>query len=262
MASFDKVIPPGQEGKITFEIDGEKVKSGQFNKTATVHTNDPKHPTLTIALAGKVIPYVEVQPSAQIYLSGMYGEAVSKELIVSSNDRTKNFKVTGLSSNIDDKITYAFAPEAEPGRFKVTVWKNPKLPTLNTWGSLYIETNSEHSPKKVIQVSVATRGSIVCQPSQINFGPVRFNAAGGLLKPAMQSVDVFKVDGDFEIKNVEFSATDYKAQVVTVDEGRRYKIKVNFEPGEKKSNYYDEMIINTSDPQEPALRIRLMAHGL
>jgi hypothetical protein len=261
VAGYDKVIPPGQEGKITFEIDGEKV-NGVFNKTASVQTNDPKHSSLTIALGGKVIPYIEIKPSGQVYLSGMYGEQISKEIIVSSNERKKDFKILGLSSNIDDKITYAFSPDAEPGRYKVTLWKNPKLPTLNTWGSLYIETNSAHTPKKIIQVSVATRGAIICQPSQVNFGPVRFNPAGGLVKPAVQSVDIFKVDGDFEIKNVEFSAGGYRAEILPVEEGRRYKIKVNFEPEGRKNNYNDEMIINTSDPREPTLRVRLIAHGL
>ena len=261
MASFDKVIPPGQEGKITFQIDGNRIHEA-FSKSATVQTNDPKHPQITIALAGKVIPYIEVQPSRQIFLSGMYGEKISKEITVSSNEKKKNFKITGLSSNIDDKITYSFAPDKEPGRYKITVWKNPKLPTLNAYGNLNIETNNEHSSKAVIQVSVATRGSIICQPSQLNFGAVKFSLSGVLEKPAVQTLDVVKVDGEFTIKDVTFTAADYKAQVETLDRGKRYKIKVDFVPTAKKKNYYDEMIINTNDPQEPSLRIRLIARGI
>ena len=261
MASFDKVIPPGQEGKIQFEIDGKKVH-GAFNKNATVQTNDPKHPSMTIALAGRVIPYIEVQPSNQLYLTGVYGERISKELTVSSNEKKKKFEITGLTSNIDDKITYSYAPAAEPGQYKITVWKNPKLPTLNTWGSLYINTNSEHSPQKVIQVQVATRGLIVCQPSQLNFGAQKFDAAGALINPAVQPLEVFKVEGEFHVKNVEFSSPDYKAEVQVVEPGKRYKVNVTFAPAAKKKNYQDELIINTDDPQEPSVRVTILARGL
>lgn len=261
MASFDKVIPPGQEGKITFEIDGKRVH-GAFSKSATVQTNDRKHAQLTITLAGKIIPYIEIQPPSTVYLTGIYGERVSKELVVTSNDKKKDFKILRLSSNMDDKITYAFYPDPEPGRYKVMVWKNPKLPTLNSWGSLTIDSNSEHSPQKIIQVSVATRGLIVCQPTQVNFGPVKFTPAGALAKPAEKSVEIYKVEGVFEIRNVEFSSADYKAEFEPVEVGKRYRIKVAFVPTSKKANYLDEMIINTNDPQEPSLRIQLVAHGL
>ena len=260
MASFDKVIPPGQEGKITFEIDGRKVQ-GAFSKSAAVQTNDRKHAQLTITLAGRIIPHVEVQPATTVYLSGVYGEKVFKELVVKSNDKKKDFKILGMSSTMDDKITYAYYPDPEPGQYTVIVWKNPKLPTLNAWGSLTIESNSEGSPQKTVQVSVATRGLIICQPSQVNFGAVKFTTTGTLVQPAERSVDVFKVDGLFGIRNVEFSSTDYKAEVEPVEDGRRYKINLEFLPTSKKKLYHDEMIINTTDPREPSLRVKLVAHG-
>jgi len=259
VASYDKVIPPGREGKIILEIDGEKV-SGTFSKSATVQTNDPKHSHLTITLAGKIIPYIEVQPANTVYLAGIYGEAVSKDIVVTSNEK-KNFQILGISSTMDDKITYSWK-EDQPGRYTVTLRKNPKLPTLNTWGSISILTNSEKAREKIVQVSVATRGLIVCQPSQLNFGPVRFTPTGALAKPAEKSLEVFKVEGAFEIKNVEFTSPDYKADVEKLDNGKRYKINVAFQPSSKKNNYHDEMIINTSDPQEPSLRVILIAHGL
>ena len=80
MAKFSEVIPPGQVGEITLEIAGEKI-SGNFSKNASVTTNDPRHPQLTISLSGKIIPYVQVEPSNRIYLRGMYGESVSKERV-------------------------------------------------------------------------------------------------------------------------------------------------------------------------------------
>jgi len=37
---------------------------------------------------------------------------------------------------------------------------------------------------------------------------------------------------------------------------------VTFAPTTKKQNYLDEMIINTNDPQEPNVRVNILARGL
>jgi hypothetical protein len=214
-------------------------------------------------MAAKVIAYVDVQPSTRVYLSGMYGEPVSKELTITSNDRKKDFEILNVTSNVDDKITYKVIPEAEPGKYKIKIWKNPKLPTLHTWGSLFIDTNSENSPQKIVQVNVATRGAIVCQPSTINFGAVKF-AKGSQSEPTSseKSMTIFKVKGEFQIKDVEFSSPGYTAEVEPVEDGKRYKIIVNFLPNDRKRQYVDEMIINTDDPNEPSVRVRLLARGV
>jgi hypothetical protein len=257
VAEFDEVIPPGQEGEIILEVQGEKV-SGRFSKNATVTSNDPKHPQLTITIAGEITPYVQVEPGNRMYLRGMYGESVSRELTISSVEKKKDFVVTGVSSNMDDKITYRVERDAEPGFWKVKLFKNPKLPTLNTWGSVTVHSNSEHSPDKVVQVNVTTRGAIVVQPSTLNFGQT--SVASGLAPE--RALTVFKLKGEFSIRDITFSSDHYQADVEPLEDGKKYKVTVNFRPSENQQSYVDEMIINTDDPQEPALRIRLLARGM
>ena len=199
MAEYDHIIHPGQEGKITLEVLGEKV-SGNFNKSATVECNDPDHPRMTISIAGHIIRYVDVEPT-RVYLRGMYGEAVSKELTVTSNEMKKDLKILDVTSNIDDKITYKVEPDPEPGNYKITLYKNPKLPTLNTWGSLAVKTNSEKSPMSIVQVNVVTRGAIVCQPTTLNFGAVRSEASLGAMG-VQKDVTIFKIKGEFNITDI------------------------------------------------------------
>ena len=127
------------------------------------------------------------RPSA---VRGMYGEQVSRELAVSSNEMKSDFKIYRVTSNIDDKMTYKVVPDAEPGRYKVKLFKNPKLPTLNTWGSLTIHSNSELAPEKIVQVNITTRGSIVVQPSTLNFGAL---IRGADPKGPEKSLTVFKL---------------------------------------------------------------------
>ena len=55
MARFDRSIPPGGEGSITF---GFNIKnySGKFRKTVTVITNDPKQSYFELVLQGEISP--------------------------------------------------------------------------------------------------------------------------------------------------------------------------------------------------------------
>jgi hypothetical protein len=256
VAQFDEVIPPGQEGTITLEVLGEKV-SGTWRKSAAVHTNDPQHPRLTITLAGTVVNHVDVKPN-RLYLRGMYGEQVAHEIKVSSNEKKKDLDILGVTSNIDDKITYKIVPDSEPGHYTIKLYKNPKLPTLNTWGSLFITTNSENTPEKVVQVNVVTRGAIIVQPATLNFGSIKPTESANVEK----TLTVSKVKGDFHIRDVAFSSDFYEASVEPIEDGKRYLVKVNFRPEGEKKSYVDEMIINTDDPQEPSIRVRLIARAV
>lgn len=256
MAEFSEVIPPGQEGHITLEVQGAKVH-GTWRKSATVHTDDPARPRLTISLGGSIVHHVDVKPN-RVYLRGMFGEPVTAEIQVSSNEKKKDLKIVEVSSNIDGKMTYKVVPDSEPGHYKIKLYKNPKLPTLNTWGSLFITTNSENTPDKVVQVNVVTRGAIIVQPSALNFGNVRSSSPNRIEKV----LTVSKVSGAFQIRDVAFSSTNYEARIEPVEEGKKYKVRVSFHPEADQKSYVDEMIISTDDPQEPSIRVRLIARGI
>ena len=50
MADFDKVIPPGQEGKVNIKIDGKKLFPGMFEKNFAVSTNDPQNQQFSLTV--------------------------------------------------------------------------------------------------------------------------------------------------------------------------------------------------------------------
>jgi hypothetical protein len=263
VAKFDKVIPPGQEGKINMVIEGKKVH-GTFTKSATIHSNDPKNPKMSITMAGTEIPFVSVEPTDRLYLQGRYGEKIEKTLTLRSNEEDLDFKITSIESNIDDKITYKVDP-TEDGAYTVKVWKNPKLPTLNTYGSLILRTNSEKSPEKVIQVQVITKGSITVQPTTINYGAVRFAKQDEEAGTVKKSVTIIKSQGEFAIRDIEFNSDYYEAEVAEVVPGKRYKVDVTFTPPVKskaRQREVGEMLIHTTDPTEPTLRVKLVARAM
>ena len=264
MADFDKVISPGQEGKIELVIEGKKVH-GAFSKSATVTSNDPENPTMTIAIAGHELSYVDVKPADRVYLTGTYGEHIEKSVTIKSNEEGLDFKIVNVSSNIDDKITYKVVPGVTPGEFEIKMWKNPKLPTLNTYGSLYIKTNSEKAPEKTLQVQVVTKGAIAVQPQTVNYGRIKFATDAAPGSSVTKSVTVLKQKGEFVIEDVTVSNDMFKATFEEIVPGKRFKVDVTFEPPLKKQarhSEFGELIIHTNDPNEPTLQVRLVARAL
>jgi hypothetical protein len=264
VAKYDKVIPPGQEGSIEMVIDGKRVH-GQFHKTAVVHTNDPQRRQVTIAIAAVEISYLNVQPDGTISLQGRYGETVERQIVISTNEKDLDFKVTGLTSNIDDKITYAYTPTGKPGEYALSVFKNPRLPTLTTYGTLHVHTNSRRSPKTDIQVNVMTRGSISVSPITLNFGAVRFGDQAAEGSPVTKSVMLSKSTGDFDITHIDMNNANFNSTVESLPGGNQYRVLVTFRPPMKRlvnHNESAEMIIHTNDALEPAIRVQVVARAM
>lgn len=263
MANFDKVIPPGQEGKIEMAVDGHKVH-GNFSKSATVTSNDSENGSLTITLLGNEIAYVDMIPPDRIYLQGGYNETVRKSVIIRSNETDLDFKILDVSSNIDDKITYRVEDGVQKGEYELKVWKNPKLPTMSTFGTLSIHTNSEKSPEAVLQVQVITKGSISVTPSLVNFGRVKFGD-GGDGKEITKSVTIMKADGDFKIRDLAVNSGRFEAKVSELVQGRTFRVDITFTPPSKSEPDQSEMgelTIYTTDPYEPSITVRLVARSM
>ncbi len=61
MARYDRTVPPGGEGKITF---GFNVKNqyGKFSKRVMVLTNDLRHSYFELVIQGEISPELSRQP--------------------------------------------------------------------------------------------------------------------------------------------------------------------------------------------------------
>lgn len=262
VVDFDEVVHPGQEGKINMVVDGNQVH-GTFAKSAKVNSNDPEHPVMTITIAGEEVPYINVVPEGRVFLQGRYGEKVERQVRLSSNEEGLDFKVTGVRSNIDHQITYRVDPGDAEREWVLSVFKNPALPTGTNFGTIYVKTNSEKAPEKVVQVQVITKGAITVQPTALNYGRVKFDPER-TGEPVTKTVTVLSPKEDFEILEVTTSSNAYQASVTEEMRGQRYKIDVTFTPPKKtktRQTELGEMTIKTNDPHEPTLRVKLVARS-
>lgn len=261
---FDRVVGPGQMGQVELSIDGAKVH-GSFDKSAAVESNDADHPHLVLKVIGNEIPFVKVEPEGTVHLQGRFGEPIEQDVTVTSNEKDLDFKVLGVTSNLDDKITYAVDNGSAPGEYQLKIYKNPKLPSLSTYGSIEVHTNSTRMPVATVPVHVMTKSSISMSPTVLNYGEVAFASTPGNQTPATKSITLTRPDGKFQIKDVTVSNPNYKATIAAVTPGLQYRVEVTFTPPLRKQGKQTEageLVIHTDDPQEPAMRVQLIAHSL
>jgi hypothetical protein len=264
VAKFDKVIAPGAEGKIELVLNGEQVH-GKFSKTAVVKTNDPDHPELTLTIAGNEIPFLKVLPEGTIYLHGRYDEAIEKTVNLTSNEKDFKLEITSVTSNIDDKITYKVEPGATRDEYVLRVTKKTGLEPSSAYGNITIKNNSTKSPETVLQVHVMTKGSISVTPQTLNYGEVKFGAKGENAAPVTKTVTIVKTDGEFQLKDPVISNKHFTAKIEPVTPGKQYKVEVTFTPPVKtgvSQREVGELVIGTSDPREPSVRVHLVARAM
>ncbi len=216
---------------------------------------------MTVTLNAHIKPYILIEPASKVFLKGSYGEQVEREIIISSNDEnlSEPFEITKVESDMDDKITYKVISAEEQGKFKLKVMKNPKLTVQNAFGSLFVYTNNDRAPRNVIQVQVTTKGEMVVRPSILNFGFVPEARKHNEESPVQRSLTISNSKHEFEIEDITFSIEGYRAKVDPIEDGKSYRVTVDFFPQSGGRNYIGQMVIHTSDPREPLVNVRLIA---
>ena len=97
MTHFDKVIPPGQEGKIKASLKLTNVLS-TAKKKITVTTNDPVTPSIKLEIVAKVKFYVSVKPSPYASMLTIVDQEGFRDLTLVSEEK-KPFRITKLASS-------------------------------------------------------------------------------------------------------------------------------------------------------------------
>jgi hypothetical protein len=119
-------------------------------------------------------------------------------------------------------------------------------------------------PETVLQVHVMTKSSILISPSVLNYGQVKFSDAKGPGAQSTKTLTVTKATGKIKITDVTTSNPNFKATLETVIPDQQYKVKVVFTPPTRKQSKQTEsgeMVLQTNDPQEPTLRVQLVARS-
>lgn len=123
--------------------------SGRISKTATIHSNDPRARSRTIALEAYVRPLIRLKPTA-VNLEGKAGEVV-KGTVEIRTEKDSPLRLGPVHFDLQEKVTYTLE-EVEQGRlYRVHFSSVPGLSGYSH-GRLTLKTNYPERPEITIRV--------------------------------------------------------------------------------------------------------------
>lgn len=148
VASFDKVIPPGEAGRITLQVD-TKGFAGLIRENARIYSNDPVNPELLITVTAFVKPVITLS-QRYVTFNGKGDESLAREIEI-VGEMEKPLKLTPLSFNLDGKLTYSISEIEKGKKFRVQ-FKNLQGNAENFRGFLKLRTNYLEKPEVTIWI--------------------------------------------------------------------------------------------------------------
>lgn len=262
VAEFDKLIKPGQTGKISAHVDTTNF-SGPISKSVTIQTNDTNAPSAQLTIQAIVKPYVEAFPAGFVRYNMLHGETQTQSVTIYSEEEEplQITKVEGPGDHV--KIDYAKiekpeelvkAGRAGQNQYRLNItYGGPTAKIGPLAEKVKIETNSKHSPVYLISLSGVVRPGYNVSPSSLNLGEVP--AGDGVVKTVMLKSNDLKSPANFKVTKVESSTTGVTAEAVLSDKPGEYEVKVTLAKGAKEGAVDGKIKIYTSDIMQPVYEL-------
>ena len=263
VADFYREIAPGKTGYVKAKLETRDF-SGPIAKSILIMTNDPQDPTMTVVIKTDVHTYVEVLPRPLVRFNAVLHEPMNQKVTVVAGSDDKDFKVTGVKSSVPFLIASvrplpsdALLAGKSPQQYEVSLSMKNNAPVGPVNAVLEIETN--HPMAKMVPVKVfgVVRALLHVTPSQIQFGSVSART-----EPGRNLIVVNNRTGNVPVNVIGATVNDaaFAAEVVTIEEGRRYKVTVtvksNANPGPRDA----VLTLNTTDTEFPKIEIPVRAN--
>ena len=148
MASYDKAIPPGGEGKITVRIKTNNVK-GKIKKSLRVYANDPASASEILTVTASIRPILDVNPRS-VYLKGNEDETQSAEVIITGTEE-RPLMLEVIYFDLIKIVEYSIETVEENKIYKLSFHNLPGA-DKKFKGKLKLKTNYPEKPEILINI--------------------------------------------------------------------------------------------------------------
>ncbi len=252
-------VPPGRSTPIELTWEARRWDR-RFGQSATLGTNDPDNPRVTLTVLGRILPPVEVQPSESIDFAEIAAEEPHRATIkVVSADRA-DLKLMRLASSRPGQIVAEARPlaHAELERLKVksgyevAVEVKPGLPPGRFSEELLVETNHPDRPSLKVGLSGRAMGPISVIPERLRMPSVASKlGASRDITLLVRGGRKTRFDVVSKPKNLE---------VAIAPEDRpgaqgKYRLTVTVPPGLSPGLVDDPIVLKTDHPKAGEVKI-------
>lgn len=263
VADFDKVVKPGETGKVTAHIDTTAF-TGPIAKTVTLETNDPTSPTSQLTLHAIVKPFVDAYPAGFVRFNLLQGETATQNITLYS-DEDVPFEITNVQVPGDwvkvtthkladaDRVQNMGRSGQNQYRVDITVGANDaKIGPMAD--KVEIFTNSKHQPMYPISVTGVIRPTYRVEPTMLNFGEVAPADAAATRSVLLHSNNP-RTPEEFVITKVESSTPSVTAAFKPLAQKGDYEVTLQVAPGAKAGDIDGTVTIFTSDKVHPVVTV-------
>jgi hypothetical protein len=157
-ADYDKMIAPGESGKITIKANTRGYGGQMFSRDIQVTTNDPAHPQIHLGLSGPVEEFAGIDPKS-VFLQGKAGDVIESVVTISPNANYPFHIVsTHTDKEIEDKIETIL--ESKENVYALKIMNRLNSPGAYV-GNIHLMTDNPAKPDIMIPV----RGRIQAKDS-------------------------------------------------------------------------------------------------
>ena len=262
VADFDKVIKPGQSGKVHANVDTTGF-AGPIAKAVTLETNDPSVPTAQVTISAIVKPYVEANKGFVRY-NLLQGET-AKESIVLYSEETEPFEIVKVTSPQEwIKVDYKKAAGNDilenlgrrgQAQYKIDVTVGGDQSRIGPIAEkIHIMTNSKHQPDYWVSVSGVVRPTFRVEPGSINFGEVSADESAATRTVLFRSNDL-KTPEKFVVSKAESGVAGITATVKPTDRKGEYEMQLQVGKDAKAGMIDGSILVHTNDRINPIVTI-------
>ena len=263
VADFDKVIKPGQTGKVTAHVDTTGF-AGPIAKSVTLETNDANAPTAQVTITAVVKPYVDAHPAGFVRFNMLQGDTEKQTITLYSEDETP-FEITKIEAPQDwVRVDYKKAEGTEivpklgragQNQYKIHVTvggPDAKIGPLAE--KIKIHTNSKHQPEFNVAISGVVRPTFRIEPQAVNFGEVAPSDSAATRTITLRSNNL-KTPETFSVTKVESGVAGVTADVKPTANKGEYEITLQVAKDSKAGNLDGSVLIHTNDKVKPVVTI-------
>lgn len=259
VADYDKVIAPGQTGKIRVSVDTTTF-SGAIAKGVTVFMNDPATPQMELTIKAQVEPFIKAKPGYARFIT-VQGESKEGTIVQTLWTPDKSpMKIVKVESPYPFlKVEFHEATQEEKlkeiedqQQWKVEMHLSNDAPVGPLTETVKVYTDS--SKQKLVQIPVSgfVRPIVAITPPIANFGPVT------ITEPLRKSINVKSFATEpIKLTGAQSTVQGIEAKIEPVDEGREYEIRITVKPEIAKGKFDGKLFLTTDSLKIPRIEIDL-----
>jgi hypothetical protein len=262
VADFDKIIKPGQTGKVTAHVDTTNF-AGPIAKAVTLETNDASTPNAQLTITAIVKPYVDAFPAGFVRFNMLQGDVDKQTLTIFSEDEVP-FEIVKVESPQEwIKVDYKKAEGSDiqkigrsgqnQYKFDVTVG-GPDVRVGPLAEKIHIVTNSKFQPDYWVSVSGVIRPTFRVDPTAVNFGDVAPTDTAATRVIMLRSNDL-KTPERFVVSKVESGVAGVTAAVKPTDKKGEFELTLQVAKDAKPGALDGTVLVHTNDSVKPLVTI-------